>query len=150
MSDEDRDDDLLPPEDEVDAPDAEPVGSDRDGKAPLEDLAERAREGRERAPDEDAVMDAFDEVEAEQLWSELESRELTDVVDEPVSDAERDVQVVAKQEYCMRCQHFSAPPEVRCTHPDGEITEMVDTEHFRVADCPILRGEEELENLRGK
>lgn len=132
-------------------------GQGREGEldpdGPLGDLAERARRGRDGSPDDDETMAAFETVEVDgvdvdQLWAELEHGDIDDTVDEPRSNTERDVEVVAKRDYCQRCQHFSAPPEVRCTHERGEILEMVDTEQFKVADCPILRGEEELENLR--
>lgn len=132
---------------------SESRSSEPDSGAPLDDLAERARRDRERPPAEDAVMEAFetvdvDDVAVEDLWTELEGEDLDDTVDEPRSTTEREISVVSKRDYCMRCQYFSAPPEVRCTNEGSEILEMVDTEQFRVADCPILRGEAELENLR--
>jgi hypothetical protein len=51
--------------------------------------------------------------------------------------------VVPKRSYCERCEFFSAPPSVRCTNPGTEILELVDYEHFRVVDCPVVdrRGE---------
>lgn len=121
-----------------------------DAGAPLEDLVERTRQGD---GEDDDVMDAFEEVEiddgeTEALWEQLEQERIEETVDDPHSETERDVRVISKRHYCMRCQHFSAPPEVRCEHETGEILEVVDTDRFEVADCPILRGEEELENLR--
>lgn len=124
-----------------------------DAGAPLGDLADRARHSRD-ADATDDVMDAFsevdvdDSVDVEDLWAELGSEDLEETVAEPRGSAERDVRVIDKREYCMRCQYFSAPPEVRCEADGAEIVEMVDTEQFEVVDCPILRGEEELENLR--
>lgn len=136
------------------APDRAEASGGVDPDAPLGDIADRAR----RSHDADAggdVIDAFSEVEVgddvdvDALWSELEADDLQETVAEPRGSAERDVRVVDKRDYCMGCQYFSAPPDVRCTSERGEILEMVDTDHFEVADCPILRGEEELENLRG-
>lgn len=46
--------------------------------------------------------------------------------------------VVSKERYCERCEHFSDPPAVSCTHPGTEIRELVDNERFRVYDCPIV------------
>lgn len=128
-----------------------------DGDAPLSDLVERTR----AADDEDAVMEAFESVEvdavdAAALWDQLETSPPdagpTDatVTDGPAAtdDGERDVQTIPIREYCMRCQYFSAPPEVRCEHAAGEILELVGTDEFRVADCPIVGGSEELENLQ--
>jgi len=120
--------------------------------APLSDLVERTRRAEDRT-EEDDPMDAFeavevDDVEVAALWEQLEADRAEETVEEPRSDAGRDVQTIGKRDYCMRCQYFSAPPEVRCTHERGEILELVDTDRFTVADCPILAGEEELENLR--
>lgn len=117
-----------------------------DVRAPLDDLVERTRQR------DDDVTDAFDEVdvdavEDDELWDQLEAERIEATVDEPTSDAERDVRVLRKRDYCMRCQYYSAPPEVRCGHDRGEIMELVDTDRFKVVDCPIIRGEEELENL---
>jgi hypothetical protein len=140
-----------PTEDDVEVPGPTEDGAD-DDEPPLEGLAEAARE-RRHADGDDDLMDAFDEVEVEDvdqeaLWEQLEDDRFESTVDEPKDSTERDVQVISKRNYCMRCQYFSAPPEVRCTHERGEIREVVDSQQFEVADCPILRGEEELENLR--
>jgi hypothetical protein len=143
--------DILPPEEEVSpgADGAEPADEDPDVDAPLDGMADAAR----KRPDDDDLMDAFDEVDVdgvddEALWEQLEDDPIESTVDDPRGASERDVQVVSKRDYCMHCQYFSAPPEVRCGHDRGEILEVVDSEQFEVADCPILRGEEELENLR--
>lgn len=173
-SDDPLGDDLLPPEgapsdvdDEGDVeapagdapgpdsdadPDADPErNADADETAPMEGLAAAARD---RGPtDDDDLMDAFEEVDVgdvdgDALWEQLEDDGIEETVDEPRGRSEQDVRVVNKREYCMRCQYLSAPPEVRCGHEHGEIREVVDSERFEVADCPILRGEEELENLR--
>jgi hypothetical protein len=146
--------DLLPSDAEIPdlAEDGAAEADADDDEPPLEGLAESARE-RGPTDGDDDLMDAFDEVEVddvdqEALWEQLEDDRLESTVDEPRDSSERDVQVIKKRDYCMRCQYFSAPPEVRCTHETGEIREVVDSQQFEVADCPILRGEEELENLR--
>jgi hypothetical protein len=46
--------------------------------------------------------------------------------------------VVPKRRYCQDCEHFTDPPEVACTHPDGEILEVVDVDRFRVRNCPVV------------
>lgn len=122
-----------------------------DGGAPLDELVERARQDQDAVDDD--PLDAFEEVDVadvdvEDLWERLEHDHVGEAVDDVERTSERDVQVVDKREYCMRCQYFSAPPEVQCGHERGEILEVVDTASFEVADCPILNGEEELENLR--
>lgn len=153
------DDEFLRPEggdisdDTITDPEDLPASGQGESDGPLGDIAERARRSHEGSSGDDEVMDAFEEVEVDDvdvgdLWEELEGEGLDDTVDDPRSSSERDVRVVAKRDYCQRCQHFTAPPEMRCTSDSGEILELVDTEQFKVADCPILRGEEELENLR--
>lgn len=46
--------------------------------------------------------------------------------------------VVPKRSYCEGCPHFASPPEVACTNPGTTIHELVDTEHFRVSNCPVV------------
>jgi len=81
--------------------------------------------------DEDAVWEAFVEGETgpeEQvgLGSTVEQ------ADEP------DEHVVPKTDFCQRCPHFADPPETACTHEGTTIVEVVDADHFRVRNCPIV------------
>lgn len=46
--------------------------------------------------------------------------------------------VVPKQSYCERCEHFAEPPEAACTNPATEIRQLVDMDHFLVANCPVV------------
>ena len=46
--------------------------------------------------------------------------------------------VVSKESYCQKCPHLSDPPELTCTHEGTEIIEVVDSEHFRVRECPMV------------
>ncbi|MFB6159655.1 MAG: hypothetical protein ABEJ61_00585 [Haloferacaceae archaeon] len=57
--------------------------------------------------------------------------------DDPAAD--RPDHVVPKASYCQRCEHFTAPPEVACTHEGTEILAVVDAESFRVRGCPVAR-----------
>lgn len=155
--DEDPLDDLVADDEEGSLRDDGKTPAGDDGEtpageaAPLDDLVERARVDRDGVDDD--PMEAFEEVDVEEvdvddLWQRLERDEVGEAADDLEHSSERDVQVIDKREYCMRCQYFSAPPEVRCGHEHGEILEVVDTGSFEVADCPIVNGEEELENLR--
>jgi hypothetical protein len=133
------------------------VPSDDDGRdeeAPLGDLARRVEQQRDRAreSDDDLFERAFDEAgsgttDEEALWEDLEGESTAEPAEEPavedVDEAE-DVYVLDKREYCLRCQHFSAPPEVRCTYEGSSILELDDPGHFRVAGCPIVEGTEDL------
>lgn len=58
--------------------------------------------------------------------------------DEPASDGEEAGTVVPKASYCQKCEHFSAPPQAVCGNPGTEIVELVDVDHFRVRDCPVV------------
>jgi len=50
--------------------------------------------------------------------------------------------VVPKRDFCQRCPHFSAPPETACSHGGTTIVEVVDADHFRVRNCPIVEDED--------
>lgn len=100
-------------------------------------------------PQDDPFADAFEEVEMDEvdsdaLWADLQRDDFSETVEDAQTHAERDVRVIEKRSYCQRCQYFADPPDTACTHEGTDILEVVDTEQFRVADCPIVRGEEEL------
>jgi hypothetical protein len=116
---------------------------------PLEDLAERMREQRDRGDEDldDVDDDLFEEVEVgridqETLWQQVTADE--GFVVEPPSDRE---DVIEKATYCEKCEFFTEPPTARCTHEGTAILELVDLEHFRVRNCPIVLEEEALENI---
>lgn len=46
--------------------------------------------------------------------------------------------VVPKANFCEQCEHFADPPRVACTREGTEIRELVDREHFRVVNCPVV------------
>jgi hypothetical protein len=52
--------------------------------------------------------------------------------------------IVPKRSYCERCEFFAEPPAVGCSHDGTRIVEMVDREHFRVVDCPVVAEREAL------
>lgn len=118
-----------------------------DADAPLGDLAASVDQRRDRAPSpaEDDLFDEEDvaEIDTEVVWERLEDDETPEIP----TDADPEVRVVDKSEYCEQCPFFSAPPDVSCTHEGTEILELVDMEHFRVVDCPKVVENERLENL---
>lgn len=100
-----------------------------------DDLGERTPAG-ESAPFEAVEIDSG---VSEAPWEDLVSTDdpvgpSVDRVD-PTTTGET---VVPKRRYCQGCEHFSDPPDVACTHPDGEIVEVVDIARFRVRNCPIV------------
>jgi hypothetical protein len=142
-------------------------GSRRD--APLGDLARRVGE-RSRGRDHDSRgrSDPFEEVDVDdvgtqELWSQLEAERPVasdagiptgdpDDADPVVGVAEPDADpsdpgdtrpehVLDKREYCQRCPHLSAPPNVACDNDGTDIVEVVDGEHFRVRGCPMITTE---------
>ena len=128
-------------------------------EGPLADVAAAVDERRARGGTDDAY-DAFESVDVgdldgEQLWEELAERDAaeadsvaaptrTDAADAADVESDRDVRTIPKGT-CQGCPHLSEPPEVACTHDGTDILRMVDTDHFRVADCPIVDDDEELD-----
>lgn len=78
------------------------------------------------------------------LWEEL-SR--SDVEPETERAGQRRFAEVSKHSYCERCEYFSKPPDVACSHDGTDIIEFVDSETVRVADCPIVAEREQLADL---
>lgn len=116
-------------------------GSEGPEDAPLSDLRDELSERGDVADEEfEELFEAVDvgTVDEESLWDEL-----SETADEPVftADAEAvqdaDVTVVEKS-LCHRCPHFGDPPKLHCTHEGTNIDAEVDTEHFRVVNCPIV------------
>ena len=100
-----------------------------DGAAPGERTPAGAAD-----PFEEVDVDTADEVVWEDLVSPPGPTDSTDGVD-PTTVGET---VVPKRGYCQGCEYLATPPDVACTHPDGEILEAVDIEHFRVRNCPVV------------
>ena len=115
-------------------------GADR--REPLSDLATEVDERRRRSSGDDSdVFEAVEvgEVDGEELWARLADADGRTVgVGAPAAEStdDRDVRTVPKTT-CHGCPHFAAPPDVACTHEGTEILELVETDRFRVADCPV-------------
>lgn len=126
----------------------------RDGPAPLGDLADRIRSRRSGpadgaeglSGDEAAAVDledlfqaaSFEEVESDDLWDALDDEETFGAGIEAGEGP--DEHIVPKRQYCENCpkEAFSAPPDVRCTNPGTAIVEYVDIDHVRVRNCPVV------------
>lgn len=127
-------------------------GETEDGRSgPLGELANRVDEQRgvDRTGD-DEFGDLFEEygdatVDSDALWEQVGSDDPFDVEADDVDEPER--RVVDKAKYCQGCRFFSEPPDVACTHQETEILEVLDMDHFEVFNCPIVREDENLENL---
>ncbi|GAA0269874.1 hypothetical protein [Halobacterium noricense] len=127
---------------------------------PLADLREDVERSREAETD-DEFEELFTDVDVDNVDEEAVWAELSESADEPVADAvgvaeasgveaetaeevDRDVRVVEKR-LCQGCEHFSDPPETACTHEGTTIEAEVDTDHFRVVNCPVVAAREENE-----
>lgn len=123
--------------------------TDDERTGPLGDLATRVDERRQTEADEtfDDLFEEKDagEVDREALWEQVDTDDPFDVESEAVEEPER--RVVEKDKYCESCRFFSEPPDVACTHPETEILEVVDMEHFEVFNCPVVRENENLQQL---
>ncbi|WP_418280698.1 hypothetical protein [Halorubrum sp. DTA98] len=96
------------------------AGSDADGT--LDDVFERME---------------VDELSDDDVWDALDGN-VTFGGEATTIDPDGPDHVVDKRKYCQRCPHFSAPPDTTCTHEDGTIVEVVDTDEFRVRGCPMV------------
>jgi hypothetical protein len=131
-----------------DVPELEAGDVDNPRAGPLGDVARRVDE---RQHDRDGAAGEYDDlfeeydaddIDSEALWEQITSDD--PVVDDPVEDS---VHTVPKQKYCQRCEYFTGPPEVSCTNDGTEIREMPNVEEFTLVNCPVVREDEDLENL---
>lgn len=118
-----------------------------DGDDPFEELDDPEGDPFAELDASEVADEAFVEMSVEELDDDMDFDELVDEVDQTDTGVERNATVVPKRTYCEQCEHFTAPPEVGCTNPGTEIVELVDTEHFRVVDCPIVERRSEVEGL---
>lgn len=116
--------------------DAGTGADDRDPAGPLGDLAADVRRRGRRRDDADAEdpFEAVDveDVDREELWRQISEGGAA-------ATGGEDAAVVSKRDYCHRCEHFSEPPDIRCTHEGTRIEELVGVDRFRVIDCPVVR-----------
>ncbi len=89
--------------------------------------------------------DPFEPVETEAVDPDRAWEQLEDGADPTVEEPEGTVTEVSKRRYCERCEYFSPPPDVSCTHEGTEILGFPDRETVRMVDCPIVAQRRELE-----
>jgi hypothetical protein len=132
--------------------------TDTDRDASVEELAPD-RPGSPPEHDDDPFEEmSVGEIDEETLWSSLESGEATSVGDtagvetdslggadpapgaESVEGAGSEMRehVVPKKTYCQSCPYLDDPPALACTHEGTDIVEVVDSERFRVRNCPMV------------
>ncbi|WP_336135926.1 hypothetical protein [Natronomonas amylolytica] len=87
--------------------------------------AELADEGEDSGDDADSLDDGEGTLQGTVVGA-----------DDVATDA--DEAIVEKRSFCQRCEFFAEPPEVACTNEGTEIVELLDTERFRVRNCPVV------------
>jgi hypothetical protein len=133
--------------------------ADTDRDAPVEELDPDLSGSPPPEHDDDPFEEmSVGEIDEETLWSSLESGEATGVGDtagveidslsgadpapgvESVEDAGPEIRehVVPKKTYCQSCPYLDDPPALACTHEGTDIVEVVDSERFRVRNCPMV------------
>ncbi|MFA9417465.1 hypothetical protein [Natrinema sp. HArc-T2] len=87
-----------------------------------------------------------DELDADQLWAQLETDD-PDATETEIPDrsGDREIREVEKGSYCHGCEHFADPPALACTRDGSEILAVPSMTTFRVADCPFVLEDEALE-----
>jgi hypothetical protein len=128
----------------------DPAGANenRDGEvgdsgadAPLSKLRRDVEERRQRDDgDDDAGLFTDVDVAAvdeDAVWEQLEASGDDPLYTTEETESGREISVVGKR-LCHECPHFADPPELACTHDGTEIDAEVDTDHFRVLDCPMV------------
>lgn len=140
----------APPEIETDDGDRpELIEGEGERSGPLGDVADRVEERRrerEDAPFDDLFEDVeVGSVDSDALWDQIDAEgPVSEAVGEDPDVGER---VVKKSIYCQRCEYFEAPPDVGCTNEGTRIEEVVDMDHFRVRNCPVVEENERLEKM---
>lgn len=138
--------------------DSSPIGMDEVGSESEDDTHRNILSDDEASPF-DALGEVSTDEDVDQLFENAftaESTEDTDgesVWEELASSTARwtgsggaaDIDVVPKRNFCERCTHLSDPPEFRCTHDGTEIIELIDSDHVRVKECPIVKQRRGLE-----
>ena len=96
----------------------------------------------------DGGSSAFDRVDSgsadpDAVWEAITGED--DTVDDVSTSDDGRYAEVSKHTFCERCEHFSRPPEVACSHHTAEIIEFLDVETVRLLNCPIVAERRKLE-----
>ncbi|KAB1198662.1 MULTISPECIES: hypothetical protein [Haloferax] len=146
----------APPTEQTQSDGSADAGRENEDTAPLSDLAARVSARRSRSePDSADREELFEEVSVSELadddvWTALVETEGDGDEDvgvgteaEPVDEAEGlSDYIVPKAEFCHRCEYFGAPPTLGCGHDGTAIVEVVDSDHFRVRNCPMVEDDD--------
>jgi hypothetical protein len=108
----------------------------------LRDAVADEGEGESATDTENAfVQEDVESVDSESVWADLlmggGSPEGQFEAEATEEGAEGPTQVISKG-ICERCEYVSKPPELSCTHDGTTIHELVDVDHVRVSNCPMV------------
>lgn len=82
-----------------------------------------------------------DSVDSDEIWADLlmEDGIAEGLFDPEATEWGRDgkTQIISKR-ICEQCRYVTEPPELSCTHEGTTIHELVDVDHVRVSDCPMV------------
>ncbi|MFB6133151.1 MAG: hypothetical protein ABEJ44_07095 [Halanaeroarchaeum sp.] len=108
-------------------------------KAEGESPSDRPGTGNGSQPGDPFVEQDVDDVDTDELWADLlfEDEEPPTGSFEAADETDAPGTVVSKS-LCHRCQYFGDPPQLHCTHEGTTIHELVDMDHYRVTDCPMV------------
>lgn len=104
-------------------------------------------ESRERGDPFEGSESAFERMDVEgadpdAVWDQISETEdrgsVADIEGETYAE-------VSKHSFCERCQYFSGPPEVSCSHEGTEIMKFLDMDTVRVVNCPIVAERRDIE-----
>jgi len=121
-----------------------------DPDAPLSELAAEASESSEAERSELFEEVDVGGVDSEAVWDAVveEGNPPEEILGEPAEEPTtpeptgvQDEHVIDKREYCQRCEFFTQPPTVACTNDGTQIVELVDSDSFRVRNCPKVQGD---------
>lgn len=118
-----------------------------DDSIPLSGLRETVdRQSGDAETQSDSVAGSFVEehvepVDSDGVWADLlmddEHPEGHFAAVESVPGVDGASQVISKR-ICERCEYLDEPPTLQCTHEGTTIHELVDVDHVRVSDCPMV------------
>lgn len=124
---------------------ADERSGDRDG--PLGELASDVARRRSETDDGSDLFtnEEVGSIDSDAVWERVEAKSEPD--GSPTGVTQDPERIVSKSSYCQGCEHFTAPPAVGCEHEGTDILELVDTEQFRVRNCPKVAEDERLGDL---
>ncbi|MFB6113906.1 MAG: hypothetical protein ABEJ58_07370 [Halodesulfurarchaeum sp.] len=127
-------------------------GSDREARDPSVDehesqdgpLSELRESIREKRGDDTRGSDQFVEetvvpVDTDTVWADvlMDESDPEGLFDPAQGSGEDTFQIISKG-VCHRCEYFGDPPVLSCTNEGTTIHQVVDVEHFRVSNCPMV------------